>query len=96
MWEAIVNPQPALPPQKPTAMLAGGDATKGKTLFATCVACHQADAGGNRCQALPAGLCKLHMPSHHKPPTVRERNAAAKAGGGAPASAESGRIKTAA
>ena len=42
----------SLTPQKPKPALSGGDANKGRILFATCVACHQADASGN--QALNA------------------------------------------
>jgi cytochrome c553 len=42
-----------LPTQKPTPVLSGGDATKGQTYFATCTACHQADAGGNEALKAP-------------------------------------------
>ena len=42
----------AMPATKPAPVLSGGDANRGKTLFAVCVACHQADASGN--QALKA------------------------------------------
>ena len=42
----------ALPAQKPTPALSG-DPNKGKTLFAPCVACHQADAGGNEALKAP-------------------------------------------
>lgn len=37
----------ALPVQKPAPTLTGGDPNKGKTLFAPCVACHQADGKGS-------------------------------------------------
>jgi cytochrome c oxidase subunit 2 len=36
-----------LPVQKPTPVLSGGDANRGKALYATCVACHQADGKGS-------------------------------------------------
>lgn len=36
----------ALPVQKPAPTLTGGDPIKGKTLFAPCTACHQADGKG--------------------------------------------------
>jgi cytochrome c553 len=42
-----------LPAQKPTPVLSGGDAAKGKTYFATCTACHQADAAGNEALKAP-------------------------------------------
>jgi cytochrome c oxidase subunit 2 len=42
----------ALTPHKPTPTLQGGDANKGRVLYATCTACHQADGSGN--QALNA------------------------------------------
>ena len=42
-----------LPPQKPTPTLSGGDPNKGKVLFGVCVACHQADAGGNEALKAP-------------------------------------------
>jgi cytochrome c553 len=42
----------ALTPHKPTPALTGGDANKGRVLYGTCVACHQADGSGN--QALNA------------------------------------------
>jgi cytochrome c oxidase subunit 2 len=37
----------ALPTQAPAAVLTGGDANKGKILFAPCTACHQADGKGS-------------------------------------------------
>jgi cytochrome c oxidase subunit 2 len=42
-----------LPVQKPTPLLSGGDAAKGKIYFATCTACHQPDAGGNEALKAP-------------------------------------------
>lgn len=53
---AYVANLPANPPWPAT--LAGGDASKGKTYFATCVACHGADAGGN--EAVKAPPIKNH------------------------------------
>jgi cytochrome c oxidase subunit 2 len=43
----------ALPVQKPVAVLSGGDATRGKALYATCVACHQADGKGSEALKAP-------------------------------------------
>lgn len=43
----------SLPAAKPTPVLSAGDATKGKTLFAPCVACHQADGAGNEALKAP-------------------------------------------
>jgi cytochrome c oxidase subunit 2 len=43
----------SLPASKPAPALSGGDANRGKTLFAPCVACHQADAGGNEALKAP-------------------------------------------
>jgi len=43
----------SLQPQKPTPALHGGDANKGKALYAPCVACHQADGGGNEALKAP-------------------------------------------
>lgn len=42
-----------LPPRKPTPVVTGGDATRGKTLYTVCVACHQADAAGNEALKAP-------------------------------------------
>jgi cytochrome c553 len=42
-----------LPPKKPIPLLTGGDATKGKTLYAVCTACHQADGAGNEALKAP-------------------------------------------
>jgi len=42
-----------LPAKKPVPVVTGGDAAKGKTLFAVCVACHQADAAGNEALKAP-------------------------------------------
>lgn len=42
-----------LPTQKPTPTMTSGDANRGKALFAPCVACHQADAGGNEALKAP-------------------------------------------
>jgi cytochrome c oxidase subunit 2 len=36
-----------LAPQKPAALLTGGDPNKGKTLYAPCTACHQQDGNGS-------------------------------------------------
>jgi cytochrome c oxidase subunit 2 len=38
----------ALPKASPPQTLAGGDATRGKTLYAPCSACHGVDASGNQ------------------------------------------------
>ena len=43
----------SLPAKKPEPVLTAGDANRGKTLFAPCVACHQADAGGNEALKAP-------------------------------------------
>ena len=43
----------ALPAHKPAPLLSGGDANKGKVLFAPCVACHQADGSGNEALKAP-------------------------------------------
>jgi cytochrome c oxidase subunit 2 len=43
----------SLQPKKPTPTITGGDANRGKALFAVCVACHQADAGGNEALKAP-------------------------------------------
>ena len=43
----------SLPPTKPAATMTSGNADKGKALFAPCVACHQADAGGNEALKAP-------------------------------------------
>jgi len=37
----------ALPASRPEPTLAGGDAARGEALYATCTACHGADAAGN-------------------------------------------------
>ena len=42
-----------LRPQKPTPVLTGGNPDKGKVYFATCTACHQADASGNEALKAP-------------------------------------------
>ncbi len=41
----------SLPTTRPEAELHGGDATKGKTLYAPCVACHGMDAEGREPQS---------------------------------------------
>lgn len=51
--KAVAAHVSALPTVKPQPVLAGGDANKGKTLFAPCVACHQADAIGNEALKAP-------------------------------------------
>ena len=43
----------SLAPQKPTPLLTGGDANRGKTLYAVCTACHQADGAGNEALKAP-------------------------------------------
>jgi cytochrome c553 len=43
----------ALPAQKPAPALTGGDATRGKTLYGVCTACHQADGSGNEALKAP-------------------------------------------
>lgn len=43
----VVSYVASLPAKPPAPTLAGGDATKGATYFATCTACHGADAKGN-------------------------------------------------
>jgi len=43
----------ALPAQKPPVTLTGGDPARGKVLFATCVACHQADGKGSEALKAP-------------------------------------------
>jgi cytochrome c oxidase subunit 2 len=43
----------SLQPKKPTPTMQGGNPEKGKALFAVCVACHQADAGGNEALKAP-------------------------------------------
>ena len=47
---AYVEKMPKTPPRD---SLTGGDAVKGKTYFATCTACHGADAGGNKALNAP-------------------------------------------
>jgi cytochrome c553 len=42
-----------LPAKKPEPMMTGGDPNRGKALYAPCVACHQADAGGNEALKAP-------------------------------------------
>jgi cytochrome c oxidase subunit 2 len=42
-----------LPAPKPVPTVSGGDANRGKTLFAPCVACHQADASGSEALKAP-------------------------------------------
>lgn len=42
-----------LPAQKPQPTLQGGDAAKGKALFAVCVACHMPDGKGNEALKAP-------------------------------------------
>jgi cytochrome c553 len=42
-----------LPAHKPTPVLTGGNPEKGKTWFATCTACHMADAAGNEALKAP-------------------------------------------
>jgi cytochrome c553 len=43
----------ALPVSKPAPTLAGGDPNRGKALFGTCVACHQADGKGSEALKAP-------------------------------------------
>jgi cytochrome c553 len=43
----------SLAPQKPAPLLTGGDATRGKTLYGVCTACHQADGSGNEALKAP-------------------------------------------
>jgi cytochrome c oxidase subunit 2 len=43
----------AMPAKKSPPLLTGGDANRGKILYATCVACHQADARGNEALKAP-------------------------------------------
>lgn len=38
----------SLPPERPEPLLEGGDAERGQQLYATCTACHLADAQGNK------------------------------------------------
>jgi cytochrome c553 len=42
-----------LTPKKPTPILTGGDANRGKTLYVVCTACHQVDAAGNEALKAP-------------------------------------------
>lgn len=42
-----------LPAKKPTPVVTGGDAVKGKPLYAVCTACHQADGAGNEALKAP-------------------------------------------
>jgi len=42
-----------LPVEKPATVLTGGDPNRGKALFGTCTACHQADAHGNEALKAP-------------------------------------------
>lgn len=42
-----------LAPKKPIPVLSGGDPAKGKTLYALCTACHQADGAGNEALKAP-------------------------------------------
>ncbi len=44
---AVISHIASLPVVKPEPTLAGGDAAKGKALYATCAACHGADGKGN-------------------------------------------------
>ena len=43
----------SLPPTEPDVTLEGGDADRGKTLFAVCMACHGPDAAGNQALFAP-------------------------------------------
>jgi cytochrome c553 len=49
----IANYVAGLPAAKPTPTLTTGDANRGKTLFAPCVACHQADGSGSEALKAP-------------------------------------------
>jgi cytochrome c oxidase subunit 2 len=42
-----------LAPHRPTPLLSGGDVVRGKTLYAVCTACHQADGIGNEALKAP-------------------------------------------
>jgi cytochrome c553 len=42
-----------LPPKRPIPTMKGGDAVKGKTSYAVCAACHQADGAGNEALKAP-------------------------------------------
>jgi len=37
----------SLPPQRPEPLLEGGDASRGASLYAVCIACHMPDGSGN-------------------------------------------------
>ena len=50
---SVVEYLAAMPKSAPAATLAG-DAAKGKTLYTTCTACHQADGTGNEAMKAPA------------------------------------------
>lgn len=42
-----------LPPQNPEPLLEGGDATRGASLYAPCIACHMPDGSGNPALGAP-------------------------------------------
>ncbi len=52
--EAVAAYLTKLPRANPAAESKGGDATKGKALYAPCIACHQVDGTGNPALKAPA------------------------------------------